>query len=81
MTLLSEGYQPRVLWQDTATPHPVATAELPGAVDVVVVGGGYAGLSAATELAAPRAVGGAARRPRPRVGRQHAQRRDGAARS
>ena len=50
MTLLSEGYQPRVLWQDTATPHPVATAELPGAVDVVVVGGGYAGLSAAAEL-------------------------------
>jgi glycine/D-amino acid oxidase-like deaminating enzyme len=51
MALLSEGYQARVLWQDTATPHPVATAELPGAVDVVVVGGGYAGLSAATELA------------------------------
>jgi glycine/D-amino acid oxidase-like deaminating enzyme len=50
MSLLGEGYRARVLWQDTATPHPVASAELPGAVDVVVVGGGYAGLSAATEL-------------------------------
>lgn len=50
MSLLSEGYRAQVLWQDTATPHPVASAELPGVVDVVVVGGGYAGLSAATEL-------------------------------
>ena len=50
MTLLSEGYQPRVLWQDTATAHLVATADLPGAVDAVIVGGGYAGLSAAAEL-------------------------------
>jgi glycine/D-amino acid oxidase-like deaminating enzyme len=51
MSLLGEGYRARVLWQDTATPHPVATAELPGAVDAVVVGGGYAGVSAASELA------------------------------
>jgi glycine/D-amino acid oxidase-like deaminating enzyme len=50
-TLLSPGYRPGVLWQDTASPHPVAAAELPGAVDAVVVGGGYAGLSAAAELA------------------------------
>ena len=50
-TLLGAGYRPEVLWQDTATPHPVAPAELPGAADVVVVGGGYCGLSAATELA------------------------------
>lgn len=50
-TPLSPGYGDRVLWQDTASPHPVATAELPGAVDVVVVGAGYAGLSAAAALA------------------------------
>src|SRR5688500_18160691 len=51
MTPLSQGYRPEVLWQGTSVPHPVATAELPGAAEVVVVGGGYAGLSAATELA------------------------------
>ena len=51
MTPLSEGYRPEVLWQGTSVSHPVATAELPGATEVVVVGGGYAGLSAATELA------------------------------
>jgi glycine/D-amino acid oxidase-like deaminating enzyme len=51
VTPLATGYQARVLWHDTASPHPVATAEPPGAADVVVVGGGYAGVSAATELA------------------------------
>ena len=50
MSLLGEGYQARVLWQDTATPHQVASTELPRSVDAVVVGGGYAGVSAATEL-------------------------------
>ena len=50
MTLLSEGYSARVLWQEAATPHPVATSGLPDAVDAVVVGGGYAGLSATAEL-------------------------------
>lgn len=50
-TPLGQGYRPTVLWQDTATPHPVATAELPPAADVVVVGGGYCGLSAGAELA------------------------------
>lgn len=48
---LGSAYRPGVLWQDTATPHPVATAELPGGADVVVVGGGYCGLSAGAELA------------------------------
>jgi glycine/D-amino acid oxidase-like deaminating enzyme len=52
--LLTPGFRDGVLWQDTASPHPVATAELPAAVDAVVVGGGYAGLSAATELARRR---------------------------
>ena len=50
-TPLGAGYRERVLWQDTATAHPVAPADLPATVDVVVVGGGYCGLSAAAELA------------------------------
>ncbi len=48
---LGSGYRAEVLWQGTATPHPVATAEPPGGAHTVVVGGGYCGLSAATELA------------------------------
>jgi len=45
------GYRAEVLWQGTATSHPVATAEPPGEAHTVVVGGGYCGLAAATELA------------------------------
>ena len=60
------------------TPHPVATAEPPGEADAVVVGGGYCGLSAATELAHRGRSRRGARRPRPRLGGQHPQRRDGA---
>ena len=51
VTPLATGYQPRVLWQDTAVAHTVTPADLPATVDVVVVGGGYCGLSAAAELA------------------------------
>src|SRR5215203_1820373 len=49
-TPLGPGYQARVLWQDTASAHEVARADPPATVDVAVVGGGYCGLSAATEL-------------------------------
>ncbi|MGQ0434020.1 MAG: FAD-dependent oxidoreductase, partial [Microthrixaceae bacterium] len=50
-TPLSASYRASVLWQDTGAPHLVPTTELPGAADVVVVGGGYCGLAAAAELA------------------------------
>lgn len=48
---LGPGYDARVLWQDTAVPHPIAAVALPARVDAAVVGGGYCGLAAATELA------------------------------
>jgi glycine/D-amino acid oxidase-like deaminating enzyme len=51
VTPLGRDYRPGVLWQDTATAHLVAPAEPPGGADVVVVGGGYCGLSAGAELA------------------------------
>lgn len=50
--LLADGYVEGVLWHDTAG-APVATdvAPPPARADVVVVGGGYCGLSAAAALA------------------------------
>ncbi len=50
-TRLGSGYRPSVLWQDTATPHRIVARELPPVADVVVIGAGYCGLSAAAELA------------------------------
>jgi glycine/D-amino acid oxidase-like deaminating enzyme len=50
-TPLGPGYQERVLWQDTAVPHPIDPVDLPDRADTVVVGGGYCGLAAAAELA------------------------------
>ncbi len=43
-------FQPRPYWWDAAPPSETAHAALPGEADVVVVGGGYAGLSAALTL-------------------------------
>lgn len=49
--LLADGYAEGVLWHDTATAPVVEETAPPGQVDVIVVGGGYCGLAAATELA------------------------------
>lgn len=48
---LSPTYEEAVLWQDQAPPPALAPGPLPAEADVVVVGAGYAGLSAARELA------------------------------
>ena len=81
MTLLSEGYQPRVLWQDTATrtrwPRRSSRVRRTWSSSAAAT----AGSPAAAELARAGPVGGRARRARPRVGRQHPQRRHGAARA
>ncbi|HIG59245.1 MAG TPA: FAD-binding oxidoreductase, partial [Flavobacteriales bacterium] len=39
------------LWCESALPIPGTPAELPESADVVVVGGGFSGISAALELA------------------------------
>jgi glycine/D-amino acid oxidase-like deaminating enzyme len=49
--LLAPGYTESCLWQQQVTPPATATGELPTDVDVVVVGAGYCGLSAADTLA------------------------------
>jgi len=49
---LNTDYERRALWQATMPPLPDRSGrELPDAADVVVVGGGYAGINAARELA------------------------------
>jgi glycine/D-amino acid oxidase-like deaminating enzyme len=49
--VLSPRYTEQVLWQAQARPPSVATGVVPPSVDVAVVGAGYCGLAAATELA------------------------------
>jgi len=48
--LLAPGYQERVFWQTQATPPVIDPHGLPASTDVVIVGAGYCGLSAAREL-------------------------------
>ncbi len=50
-TVLSSTYAERVLWQEQAPEPAPAPASLASDADVVVIGAGYAGLSAARELA------------------------------
>ncbi len=49
--VLSDAYREAVLWQEQVDPPRVPVADLPDAADVVVVGGGYCGLSAARTAA------------------------------
>ncbi len=49
--LLAVDYAEDVLWQNQAQPPSVVDHPLPAEVDVLVVGAGYCGLSAARELA------------------------------
>ncbi len=48
--LLAPDYLEACLWQQQVSPPVVASHDLPGAVDVVVIGAGYCGLSAADTL-------------------------------
>ena len=50
-TPLAEGYREVVYWTDAAPPPERPVTDLPAEPDGVVVGGGYRGLAAATELA------------------------------
>ena len=49
--VLSPAYRERPFWWDGTTPPPVPEVDLPREVDAVVVGAGYTGLGASTELA------------------------------
>jgi glycine/D-amino acid oxidase-like deaminating enzyme len=51
LAVLSPAFAEAVLWQAQAPAAPLPPADLPSSVDVVIVGGGYAGLAAARELA------------------------------
>ena len=51
-TTLNTDYERRALWQASMPPLPDRSGrDLPDAADVVVIGGGYAGINAARELA------------------------------
>ena len=48
---LSASYREAVLWQEQVTRDPLPVRDVPASADVVVVGGGYCGLSAARSAA------------------------------
>jgi len=50
VSIFHPEFQTRPYWWDAFTPHPLPELELPHAARVVVIGSGYAGLSAAIEL-------------------------------
>jgi glycine/D-amino acid oxidase-like deaminating enzyme len=50
--VLAPTYAERVLWQVQVPPEPADAGALPDRCDAVVIGAGYCGLAAATELAA-----------------------------
>jgi glycine/D-amino acid oxidase-like deaminating enzyme len=49
--IFAEGFKDQPYWWEAAAPPATTAAELPGEVDVAIVGGGYCGLNAALELA------------------------------
>ena len=50
-SLFHPDYKPEPFWWEAARPGTDHAADLPGASEVFIVGSGYAGLSAALELA------------------------------
>ena len=74
---LSTAYAEQVLWQSQVPRLDLPGDALPTSADAVVIGGGYAGMAAAFELAVTRSPGGRAGEGRDRLGRLDPQRRHG----
>ena len=74
---LNPDYERRPYWQATMPALPDRSGrDLPDAADVVVIGGGYAGINAARELARAGRRGHAARGADAGLGRLDPERRD-----